>query len=176
MSPGADDLCRQLDALLNGTSFYAQRERLREDDRILRERISANLVEAARLVRDLSTAYRRKALPPPTREHPDPDPEALSLARSLDTLLHEIQDVDGLVRAAPFPHSDRTWQRLRSGELLLSLLLENDVTLVQAAGEVRDQARVLAAANLSATALVHLNEALSVTRDAFQRRQDDLNG
>ena len=63
--------------LLNGYGYnwYRLDNQMRADDLIVRSRASEHLESAAARLRDLEGRYRRKYLPPPTREHPDADPQ-----------------------------------------------------------------------------------------------------
>lgn len=47
--------------------------------------------------------WRRRYLPPPTRERPRPDPEAITGARRLEAAARELDAVAALLRALPPP-------------------------------------------------------------------------
>ena len=83
--PGEDSRLYRIGVmLLNGYGYnwYRLDNQMRADDLLVRSRASEHLESAAAQLRDLEGRYRRKYLPPPTREHPDPDPQHLAAARN----------------------------------------------------------------------------------------------
>jgi hypothetical protein len=82
--PGDGDRLYQLGVmLLNGWGYnwYREDNRRRADDLLIRSRASEHLANAAAHLRDLEGRYRRKYLPPPTRQNPSADPQHLATAR-----------------------------------------------------------------------------------------------
>src|SRR5271169_880380 len=65
----------------------------------LRSRASEHLERAAARLRDLEGRYRRKYLPPRTREHPDPAPQHLAAARQFRAVADRILEIDTRLRA-----------------------------------------------------------------------------
>jgi hypothetical protein len=58
-------------------------------------------------LRDLEGRYRRKYLPPPTREHPDPAPQHLPAARQFRAVADRILEIDTRLRGAAVPPDDK---------------------------------------------------------------------
>ena len=126
--------------LLNGYGYnwYRLDNRMRAYDVLIRSRASEHLEKAATRLRDLESRYRHKYLPPPTREHPEADPQHVAAARQLHAAGERILDVDTSLRGAAVPPDDKVWQRHR-GELdTLQRLGECDAVLVAGAKELDD--------------------------------------
>jgi hypothetical protein len=124
--------------LLNGYGYnwYRQDNQIRADDLLIRSRASEHLESAAARLRDLESRYRRKYLPPPTREHPDPEPEHLAAARQFRAVAEQILEIDTSLRGAAVPPEDKIWQRHRGEVGTLQQLSECDVILVAGAKEL----------------------------------------
>jgi hypothetical protein len=126
--------------LINGYGYnwYRQENRMRADDLLVRSRASDSLGGAVARLRDLEGRYRRKYLPPPTREHPDHDPNCLAAARQFRAVEDRISEVDTRLRGAAVPPNDRIWQRHRDEIETLGRLGECDVLLVGGTKELAD--------------------------------------
>ena len=172
MSATPGPVRRQLEYLLNGFDFYGHRERLAEDDRLVRLRAAEGLGRALAHLRR-AEALARAALPTPTRERPWPDASALARVRDLEAVAQAVADAEARVRALPLPHLDRTWERLRSSAAALELLLEHDLGLVGAADRLAEHARAVAEDPAGAP-LGPVREALAAFEAALQARQADL--
>jgi hypothetical protein len=124
--------------LLNGYGYnwYRLDNQLRADDLLIRSRASEHLAAAVSRLRDIESRYRRKHLPPPTREHPDPDPDHLAAARQIRGIAERILDTDTRLRGAAVPPNDKVWQRHRDELDSLWRLSECDVVLVGAATDL----------------------------------------
>ena len=124
--------------LLNGYGYnwYRQDNRMRADDLLVRSRASEHLEGAVAHLRDLEGRYRRKYLPPPTREHPDPDPQHLAAVRQFRAVEDRILEIDTRLRGATVPPDDKIWQRHRSELDTLRRLGECDAMLVAGAKEL----------------------------------------
>jgi hypothetical protein len=139
-SPEASRLYRIGVMLINGYGYnwYRQDNQMRADDLLVRSRASDILAVAVARLRDLEGRYRRKFLPPPTREHPDPEPSHLAAVRQFRAIEERIGDVDTRLRGAAAPANDKIWQRHRSEVDTLQRLGECDVLLVGGAKELSD--------------------------------------
>ena len=124
--------------LLNGYGYnwYRLDNQLRADDLLIRSRASEHLAAAVSRVREIEARYRRKYLPPPTREHPDADPEHLAAARQIRAIADRILEIDTRLRGAAVPPNDKIWQRHRDELDSLWQLSECDVVLVGAAKDL----------------------------------------
>ena len=103
---------------------------------LVRSRASEHLERAAARLRDLEGRYRRKYLPPPTRERPDPDPHHLSAAQHFRAVADRILEIDTRLRGAAVPPDDKVWQRQRGEVETLQRLGNCDVVLVARAKEL----------------------------------------
>jgi hypothetical protein len=111
----------------------AETDALRADDQRIR-RIAGELLQRARkAVSEAESRWRRERIPPPSREHPFPPPEALAGARRLEALAAAISALDGRVTHLPVPGTDKTSARYRDEAETLRALCAADVELVEAA-------------------------------------------
>jgi len=146
--PGQHDRIYQIGVMLingYGYNWYRLDNQMRADDLIVRSRASDTLAGAVAHLRDLEGRYRRKFLPPPTREHPDPDPVHLAAARQFRAVEERIGDIDTRVRGAVVPTNDKVWQRHRDEVDTLARLGSCDVLLVGATKELADTIAILPA-------------------------------
>src|SRR5271154_76989 len=73
-----------------GYNFYRLENQLRADDQLIRAKVGFLLGSARKSVETAERDYRREFLPPPSREKPRPDPEAVSGAQTLERLSKAI--------------------------------------------------------------------------------------
>jgi hypothetical protein len=121
-----------------GYNFYRLENQLRADDLLVRSQVSVLLGQARKSVEAEQSSYRRKFLPPPTRENPLPEPTALANARTLEELSAGIGQVEGAIRALPVPENDRMTQRYRQEAETLLRLRACDTQLVGQAETLRE--------------------------------------
>jgi hypothetical protein len=118
-------------------ALYRSEKQLRADDLQVRARIGEMLAAARMSVQAAEAAFRREALPPPSRDRPRPDPEAVRQAQVLERLGAAIGTLDGHLRALPVPPGDRLAQTLRRDAGGRTRLLEADQTLAAHAAFLR---------------------------------------
>jgi len=116
-----------------GYNFYRAENQLRSDDLMVRAKVGEFLGMARANVATAEAAYRREHLPPPSREHPRPGPEAVAGAQALEAIGRELGALEGQIRALPVPETDRMTQRLRDERETLERLLRADRAMVAAA-------------------------------------------
>ena len=137
--PGEDSRLYRIGVmLLNGYGYnwYRLDNQMRADDLLVRSRASEHLESAAARLRDLEGRYRRKYLPPPTRDHPDPDPQHLAAARHFRGVTERVLEIDTRLRGAAVPPDDQVWLRQRGELETLQRLGKCDVLLVAGAKEL----------------------------------------
>jgi hypothetical protein len=113
-----------------GYNFYRVENQLRADDQMVRARVCEILGAARAAVETAESAYRRAYLPPPSREKPRPDAQALQNAQALESLARDLGALEGHIRTLPVPENDRMTQRFRREAETLSRLMEADQSLV----------------------------------------------
>jgi hypothetical protein len=137
--PGEDSRLYRIGVmLLNGYGYnwYRLDNQMRADDLLVRSRASEHMESAAARLRDLEGYYRRKYLPPPTRAHPDPDPQHLAAAQHFRAVADRILEIDTRLRGAAVPPDDKIWLRQRGELETLQRLGKCDVVLVADAKEL----------------------------------------
>ena len=126
--PGEDSRLYRIGVmLLNGYGYnwYRLDNQMRADDLLVRSRASEHLESAAARLRDLEGRYRRKYLPPPSRDHPDPDPQHLAAVRHFRSVAELPADaaLDPAVDQQIDEHLGRLAEGLtRRGEILAVLV------------------------------------------------------
>lgn len=113
-----------------GYNFYRKENQLRADDLMVRSRISMLLSFSRKVIDGAQSAYRKKFLPPPTRDNPLPDPDCVEHAQTIAELSNLIGQLEGRIRALPVPETDRMTQRYRQEAETLVTLREYDSHLV----------------------------------------------
>jgi hypothetical protein len=126
--------------LLNGYGYnwYRLDNRMRADDVLIRSRASDHLARAVARLRDLEGRYRRKYLPPPTREKPDPEPQHLAAVHEFRAVEERIGEIDTRLRGGAVPPDDKIWLRHRNEIDTLQRLGECDAILAASAKELDD--------------------------------------
>jgi hypothetical protein len=112
-----------------GYNFYRQENQLRADDQVIRSKIGLLLGWARKSVETSEHNYRRDYLPPPSREKPRPDAQAVAGAQALERLSKAIGALQGLVTSQPVPENDRMTQRYRDEAGTLQQLMTSDQKL-----------------------------------------------
>lgn len=179
--PGQGDLLYETWVmLLNGYGYnwYRLDNQLRADDLLVRSRASEHLATAVARLRDIEAHYRRKYLPPPSREQPYQNPAHLASVRQIRDVVDRVVEVDTRVRGAGVPPNDKIWERHRDEVDTLYRLGQADVVLVGAAKDLADVAGVLpldcGEVGIEAAAEQHIDDRLAYIRAALARRADLL--
>lgn len=120
-----------------GYNMFRVENQLRADSLVIRSKGSELLGRSTASMRDAESAYRKAKLPPLTRQSPRHDPDALAGARKLEALVAEVGRIEGHLRAAPAPETDRIMQRYRRERNLLERLVESDKTTIGKAEVLR---------------------------------------
>ena len=143
-APSRNPVVQRLQVLLSGGgyNFYDKANLARADDLMVRQRASDGLTQAAQTLRLLETEYRRRFLPPSTREQPYPPPEVMEKLRRLAQLRERLGGLEGDIRGMAAPAQDKFWWRLRQETSLLNALIASDDQLVQGTADI---ARVVGA-------------------------------
>lgn len=126
--------------LLNGygCNWYRLDNRMRADDLLIRSRASEHLESAVARLRNLESRYRRKYLPPPTREKPNPEPQHLAAVHQFRAVADRITEIDTRLRGGAVPSDDKIWLRHRDEIDTLRRLGECDAILAAGAKELDD--------------------------------------
>lgn len=156
-----------------GYNFYRQENQLRADDLLVRSKAAWLLGRARAGVEAAESAYRRSELPPPTREHPFPSPQAVAGAQSLERLAHAIDSLKGRIEALPAPENDRMTQRYRTEAATLEALIAHDEQLIGQADLLRSMTEDAGAATLIA-AMPELEGGLAAIRATLHEREAAL--
>ncbi len=120
-----------------GYNFYRKENQLRADDLLIRAKVGALLGSARKSVETAERDFRRVYLPPPTREKPRPDAEAVAGAQAIERLAHAIGALTGQITSQPTPENNRMIQRHREEAPTLQRLIESDQMLTGQAEMLR---------------------------------------
>ncbi|WP_329740503.1 hypothetical protein [Dyella sp. A6] len=156
-----------------GYNFYRRENQLRADDLLIRGKLSDLLGESRAHLAALEATFRREHLPPPSREHPFPNPSAVTQAQALHRLQQDIEQFETTVRTAAVPEMDRIHQRHRDEAGTLQALVSIDGAMVQAVLSLRSAISGIADA-AAATAEVPELLRQSGFKDLWERRQAAL--
>lgn len=113
-----------------GYNFYRLENQLRADDQLIRAKASSLLGLAMSCVEKAESDYRREFLPPPSRQHPFPDANAVAAAQKLERLSKSIGSLELALHQQPVPENDRMTQRFRKEAPTLQQLIAQDELLV----------------------------------------------
>jgi hypothetical protein len=113
-----------------GYNFYRKENQLRADDLLIRSKVGLLLANARKSVETAEADYRRKFLPPLSREQPRHDPAAVSGSQAIERLSRAIGALAGQIAAQPVPENDRMTQRHRQEAGTLQNLIASDQKLV----------------------------------------------
>ena len=113
-----------------GYNFYRKENQLRADDQLVRSKAAWLLGRAMAAVESAESDYRREFLPPPSRQKPFPDAEAVANAQKLERLARAIGALEAQIQEQPVPSNDRMTQRYREEAPTLEALIAQDEQLV----------------------------------------------
>lgn len=132
LGPSNSPVVQQLQLLLTGYgyNFYNAVNKARSDDLLVRERASYYLAQAVSMLTNLRGAYQRRFIPPLTRANPDPPQEAMAQVREIEEVQQELANIETYIRGMSVPAQDRIWWRFRQEQVLLTQLLDFDLSLV----------------------------------------------
>jgi len=172
----ADAVRRQLDLLMNayGYNLYEKKNRARADDLIVRETAAGALGTAANSLRTLRTEYRRKFIPPLTRDNPDPPRARLDELAEITRLQERVADLETRIRSMPVPVQDRAWEKFRQEHQTLNDLLLRDYNLIMPCQNLREQLRVVRVDAWSADTIANASELIDQIDEAIRSRADFL--
>lgn len=157
-----------------GYNLYNDKNRSRADDLLVREQAASALSDAANALRGLRTEYRRRFVPPPTRDNPEPPRERLDQLAEITRAQDRLADLETRIRGMPVPPHDRVWERYRKEEALLTELLTYDYNLISPCREAREQAQALTADTWDADAATALNKLADLIERAIRGRASFL--
>lgn len=171
-NPVSRDLSLMLSAY--GYNLYNDRNRMRADDLLVRQQAAAALADAANALRTLRTDYRRRFIPPPTREQPEPPRDRLDQLSAMTRLQDRLADLETRVRSMAVPPTDKVWERFRREQMLLAELLTHDYNLIAPSRELRDAAQALTADTWSDDSAAALDRLAGQIEQAIRARSTFL--
>jgi hypothetical protein len=113
-----------------GYNFYRLENQLRADDQLIRAKAALLLGLATSYIEKAESDYRREFLPPPSRQHPFPDANAVAAAQKIERLSKSIGSLELTLHQQPVPENDRMTQRFRKEAPTLQQLIAQDELLV----------------------------------------------
>lgn len=167
---------RQLDLLMNayGYNLYEKKNRARADDLIVRETAAGALGAAANSLRTLRTEYRRRYIPPPTRDNPEPPRARLDDLAEMARMQEQVSDLETRIRSMPVPVQDRAWQKFREEHQLLNELLVQDYNLITPCQSLREMLRTINVESWNTESIEQVEATMSQIDEAIRSRQQLL--
>ena len=160
-----------------GYNHYDDRNRMRADDLLVRQRASGALAEGARALAASEVEYRRRFIPAAARDNPYPPADALESLRALGRLRARLDDLAAQIVGMPVPAQDKTWWRFRDEHTLLARLLDFDYQLLLQTSTIGEAARTLTADQWqTGTAQAPFETLLGPLETLIHGRQQLLNG
>lgn len=157
-----------------GYNLYDNKNRARADDLLVREKAAGALADATAALATLRTTYRKRFIPPPTRENPEPPREHVEQLRSLAALQDRLAQLETRIRSMPVPTQDRVWEHFRREQTLLNQLLLYDYNLIAPSQDLRDRIQELTPESWSDTLSVDLHQAADQIDRALRTRAEFL--
>ena len=152
-----------------GYNFYRLENQLRADDALIRQKACELLGEARASVETAEAAYRRDAIPAPSRARPFPDAAVIAEARALEALSRAIGALEGQIRSLPAPESDRMSELFRRERDVLVQLGDRDYRLIGQAELLRSKLDGANAATIAAMR-PNLDDGLHAIIDTLRER------
>ncbi len=112
-----------------GYNYYLQQSPLRIDDQLVRGKIGGLLGTARKGIETAEREYRREFLPPPSREKPRHDAQAVAGAQTLERIASAIRALQSQIGAQPALESDPKIKRHLQDSASLQQLTELDQKL-----------------------------------------------
>jgi hypothetical protein len=153
-----------------GYNFYRVENQLRADDQLVRSKAASLLGIAMASVSAAETEYRREFLPPPSRQKPFPEAEAVAAAQRLEQLGRGIGALEALIQQQPVPENDRMTQRYRQEAPTLRTLIHWDEQLVGQCDLLRSMVNGQDSASILKS-LPDLESGLGAIRATLQNRE-----
>jgi len=167
---------RQLDLLMNayGYNLYEGKNRARADDLIVRQAAAGALGTAVNSLRTLRTEYRRRFIPNPTRDNPEPPRARLDDLSEMTRLQEQMADLETRIRSMAVPVQDRAWEKFRKESQLLNDLLMKDYNLISPCKALEAQLRTISVESWNAETVGQVQTAIGQIDDAIRARQNLL--
>ncbi len=177
--PATNPIQQQLQLLLGGYgyNFYSDINKSRADDLLVRQHAGSLLQAATKSLAEREQEYRRKFVPPSTRENPYPSTEALTGLAEITRLKEKVEDVETRLRSLPVPTQDKIWWRVRDEATVLDLLLSYDRLMIDQAILIAQAAAQLTAqswSNDKTAARKTLEAPIGDLEDTIRKRQNLL--
>jgi len=155
-----------------GYNFYRKDNQVRADDQLVRQHACQFIGDAAQKVQKLEAEYRKRHVPPVTREHPLPPADRLAAQRELREAGQDIGHLAAEINALGTPPQDWTWRRHRNELETLKRLVAHDAHFVGAAKLLDEAAAACRADSQDQSATVaRLREHLELLRRLIDERR-----
>ena len=109
-------------------------QNLRAGCKVVQDKAISHLQQFKTIIKELDANYRKEFLPPPSREQPFPNKNAIAFAKSLTDLKTKLEQKEVMVRNSINPNDDNIARKYRNNKetlLTLALLDEQFLSYVQ---------------------------------------------
>lgn len=143
--PARGIAAQKLQVLFSGTgfNFYDDKNKMRADDLLVRQKASAALADAAQVLTTLDSDFRRRFVPPATRDNPFPPADVMEQVREIGRVRDRARDLSSRILTMPTPAQDKIWFRFRQEATLLSELFTFDYNLVEQTQQFCENVRAI---------------------------------
>ena len=173
-SPSRGIAAQKLQVLFSGTgyNFYDDKNQVRADDLLVRQKAASALADAAECLNTLDTEFRHRFVPPATRENPFPPADVMQRVREIGHLRDRIRDLHTRIIGMPAPAQDKVWWRFRRELTLLNELFAFDYGLIEQSQAICEKVRLITPQSWKDGDPADLDQALSqidqLIRDRWQ--------
>jgi hypothetical protein len=132
-NPAQGIAAQKLQVLFSGTgyNFYDDKNKMRADDLLVRQKASAALADAAQTLTTLDSEFRRRYVPPASRQNPFPPADVMEQVREIGRVRDRARDLSSRILTMPAPAQDKVWFRFRQEATLLTELFTFDYNMVE---------------------------------------------
>lgn len=145
--------------------------KLKEDNRLIRMKISEYLNLIRKDLRKFESDYRQEYLPSPTREKPFPDKKAVAFLGVVKKIELRIENLETLIRGADSSLDDKNWTRYKDKNEVLTHLCALDENMMK---EVTYFYNELEQETIQTSNMLKLETFLSDFEQLLKKRQEYL--
>lgn len=155
-----------------GYSAYQKRDQMRKDDQLIRNRACSIIMDAKSILQDKASAWRRVNIVC-TPEQPVPSAESLAIAKSMDSVIQSLADMEVRIRNAAMPaDSEEKLSHCRESSYL-PLMQMHDSELLQSVTAIQS---LVESDDCDPSKQEDFNRLLNAVNKSLRTRQETFSG